>query len=298
MGAWGPGLYSDDYAADLKATIAAVARLPHEADRLLQLLVSLEDPATLEGDEDFTTFWLVVADQFHKRGIPSDAQTRARTIIHDGSDLAKLRDCGMAESDLRKRAKVLQQLDEALASGTSAKQRTTLRAPQPLLLNRGAVFRYPIDNSGCAVNSYMTERELARRPFVAVGWGAFSVVGVGHALDYLAWYQLARAPKPWSEAPLLLDALAAIDVLRNGVGTLTAARIGRLRLEHLGEDTRTAPPPSDRDSIRTTASDVSAGNLLSEWKTAGTYPNDAMLHVQRPSETGRIARLLHRASEG
>jgi hypothetical protein len=297
VGASGPGLYSNDYAADLKATISAVARLPHDAAHLLELLVSIEEPARLPNDEDYTTFWLVVADQFHKRGIPSDAQARARAVIADGSDVAMLRSLGMTDADLRKRTKNLQKLDDALAGGTPAKKRTTLRAPQPLLLERGAAFRYPIDSKGCAVNSYMTERDLERHPFVQVGWGAFTVVRAGHALDYLAWYQIARSPKPWRDAPTLADALAAIDVLRNGVGTLPASHIQRLRLENIGVDPRQAPPPLERDTIRTTVSDISACNLLSEWKTLGTYPNNTMLRPQEQSQPGRLAKLFKRSTD-
>ena len=35
MGRWGTGLYSGDFAMDLRSTIRAVARLPFSADRLV-----------------------------------------------------------------------------------------------------------------------------------------------------------------------------------------------------------------------------------------------------------------------
>jgi hypothetical protein len=70
MGVWGSGLYSGDFAGDLRAAIRAVSRLPFEADRLVEILSSIEPGAANNSDDnDHTTFWLVAADQFAKRGI-------------------------------------------------------------------------------------------------------------------------------------------------------------------------------------------------------------------------------------
>ena len=38
MGVWGAGLYSGDFAMDLRSTIGAVARLPFDNDKLLDIL--------------------------------------------------------------------------------------------------------------------------------------------------------------------------------------------------------------------------------------------------------------------
>ena len=42
MGAWGTGLYSGDFASDLRIAVAAVARLPFDGERLLGLLCDIE----------------------------------------------------------------------------------------------------------------------------------------------------------------------------------------------------------------------------------------------------------------
>ena len=86
MDFWGIGLYSGDFACDLRATIAAVVRLPFHSDRLVEILCETEPAAANNVDhEDHNTFWIVVADQFAKRGILSDrlrddAETRPRCI--------------------------------------------------------------------------------------------------------------------------------------------------------------------------------------------------------------------------
>ena len=65
MGFFGTGLYSGDFALDLRSTIGAVARLPFDDDKLLNILCETQpgiagDP----NDPDHTVLWLVVADQF------------------------------------------------------------------------------------------------------------------------------------------------------------------------------------------------------------------------------------------
>ena len=100
MGVWGLGLYSGDFAMDLRGAIKAVARLPFDGERLVEIL-SETAPAVADNpsDEDHTTFWLVVADQFAKRGIISDrARTEALQIIDADSDLAMRAALGMKPS--------------------------------------------------------------------------------------------------------------------------------------------------------------------------------------------------------
>ena len=73
MGVWGTALYSGDFAMDLRTTISAVARLSFDPDRLVEILCETEPAAAHNPtDEEHTTFWLVLADQFAKRGIVSD----------------------------------------------------------------------------------------------------------------------------------------------------------------------------------------------------------------------------------
>src|SRR5262245_37881348 len=105
MGFWGTALYSGDFAMDLRATISAIVRLPFSADRLVDILCETEPTvANNPADEEYTTFWLVLADQFAKRGIISDrTRETALAIIREDEDLAMLAKLGMKPADLRKR---------------------------------------------------------------------------------------------------------------------------------------------------------------------------------------------------
>ncbi len=94
MGAWGPGLYSNDFALDLRATLSAVCRLPVDGHEIVKLMGDLEPVSMVPDDEDHATFWLVVADQLQRRGISSEAQARAMVIIDDNSNHVMLEELG------------------------------------------------------------------------------------------------------------------------------------------------------------------------------------------------------------
>ena len=107
MGVWATGLYAGDFALDLRSTIAAVAKLPFDGGRLLEILCKSE-PAAADRpeDPDHSTFWLVVADQFARRGIENKrVKETALEIIDTNRDLAMLEKLGMPAPDLRKRKK-------------------------------------------------------------------------------------------------------------------------------------------------------------------------------------------------
>ena len=81
MGVWGSGLYSGDFALDLRCTFKALTRLPFDGERLLQLLCDLEPKtANHPDDEDHTTFWL-------SRRISS--RSTASGAIERGKELSK-----------------------------------------------------------------------------------------------------------------------------------------------------------------------------------------------------------------
>jgi hypothetical protein len=68
-------------AADMRATIKSVLRLPLDEDRIVEILRDSEGSAANDpNDEDHTAFWLVLADQFEKRGI-AHAATREKPSL-------------------------------------------------------------------------------------------------------------------------------------------------------------------------------------------------------------------------
>jgi hypothetical protein len=137
MGVFGTGLYSGDFAMDVQATVGTVLRLPFDEDKLVAIFCSTEfSSANSATNEDHTTFWLVIADQFAKRGVACDrVRSKALDIIDSGTDIAMLERLGMKSADLRKRQRMLDELRaRVVAAPTSSKPRRVLQKPQPLLM--------------------------------------------------------------------------------------------------------------------------------------------------------------------
>ena len=267
MGSWGAGLYSDDFALDLKATVSTVCRLPMSGPEIVALLIELI--AVAPDDEDYTTFWLVTADQLHKRGIASDATARAISIIDEGSDLQVQAELGLPEVELRKRDRKLQELRRRLTGPLPEARRRTIKGPQPFVVLPGEVYTFEVDSRGNPYNPYITDPAIAR--FEPVGWGAMMVVRAGHMLEYLAWYQIAPDLNPGLHRPTLEEATTKIDVSIANVGTLSRPHARRLGLQLLGcIEPPATEPPDDANILATVASDISASSIISRFWKPGT----------------------------
>ena len=237
MGAWGTGLYSGDFAMDLRGTVRAVARLPFTADRLVEVLCDAEPGAARNAhDPDHTAFWLVLADQFWKRGISNPrVRETALSIIEDGRDRATMASLGMPASDLRRRDKVLAELRGRLANLPPPKPRPTLTQPQRYLMELGDCYAYPT-SGGDSINPYFASVEKIRG-WAHDGWGIMVIVERGRAFDYLAWYRFVTIGTAVNQKPteIPLDG-TQLWVLRQP-GTVTPVHIKRMRLEKLGRVT-------------------------------------------------------------
>jgi len=206
MGAWGSGLYSSDFALDVRGAVKAVARLPFLPERLLEYLYAAQPMAASDPkDPDHTVFWLTVADQFAQRGIDcANARDRALAIITDGVDLAAMGALGMDEKSLIKRRTMLEELRRRIATPVeTAKPCPILKAPQKLLLGVGEVLTYPVCK-GDPINPYTVGKDWAWvKAWQQDGWGAFVVVERGHVFDFLAWYRPLVITEPLPDEPTL-----------------------------------------------------------------------------------------------
>ena len=216
-------------------------------------------------------FWLVVADQLQRKGLESEARQRARRIIGDGTNLAVLEQLGMSSGDLRQRAKALTKLADRLAAPPEPKQRRTLKKPQPLIVLPGEVYVFPVDSRANVYNPYFTNPDEAK--FTPAGWSSCLIVGAGHALEFLAWYQVAPSLDQWAERPNLAEAIRPIDPTKNSVGTISKNHFKRMELDLAGtiEPPNVAAPEHDL-VMSAVASDISASNALSRWLPQGSVP--------------------------
>src|SRR5674476_1287003 len=67
VGASGPGLYSDDFAADLRTTVSTVCRLPLSGPEVVATLEAVEPAATEPDDHDSATVCVVLTRILHRR---------------------------------------------------------------------------------------------------------------------------------------------------------------------------------------------------------------------------------------
>ena len=189
MGAWGPGLYEDDVAMDLKDSIALLARMPVSGDRILEILLETHTEGVKLTDDGGPTFWLVVADQFERRGIVSRvAFKKALTAITSGADLRDQKEHDMDPTDLRKRSKILTELAARLRSPRPPRPRPTTKTPPPFVVEVGEVYAFPTMQR----KSFdPTSSSWEKAGFVPDGWGAMIVVARGRVFDWLPWCAIA-----------------------------------------------------------------------------------------------------------
>jgi hypothetical protein len=235
MGAWGIGLYSSDMAADMRAVVKSALRLPFDEDRIVDILRDGERRAADDpGDEDHTTFWLVLADQFEKRSVAhAPTREKAIAIIDRGDDLATMEKRGMKPADLRKRGAKLAELRARLAAAPLiSKPRQTLAAPQPFTLEIGLLYACPVRGSSC-INPYVSERSGS--PWIPDGWRQFVILDRGRAFDYLAWYQPLVCKKPVAQKPRLADAGADLWWQLDTPKTCPQRHFDRMQIAAIGQ---------------------------------------------------------------
>lgn len=205
MGNWGAGLYEDDHAADLKNTLALLCKLPGTGEALLDKLKAMywgNEPS----DVDDTIFWLVVADQFERKGIACEEVTStALGIIASGLDLAHARDLDADQRFLKKRALVLDELAARLRAPRALRSEKRPAKMPDMVLAAGEVYTFPtMQRRGW--HPYRTDHD---GPFVPDGWGAMVVLATGRAFDWLPWCALASLTVDPVHKPTLEEALQA-----------------------------------------------------------------------------------------
>jgi hypothetical protein len=238
MGSWGPGLYQDDDALDLKSTIALLSKLPVTGDRLVEILLAKRDDGAQLDKDGGPTFWLVVADQFERKGIESPLVfSKAIEAIESGADLRDLQTRDMGADDIRKRSKVLEELGARFRSPRPPRPRPTGKKPPPMVVDLGQAFSFPTMNNR-AMNPY--HRNRAEAGFEPDGWGAMLILGVGRAYDWLPWCAYQSLSVPLDREPTLEDVresrLLSVETAhlavprRSHLTRIEAKLLGRLNL--------------------------------------------------------------------
>lgn len=207
MGSWGPGLYQDDAAADLKATITLLATLPISGDEMLKILVDNHPEGVAMKDDGGPAFWLVAADQFERRGIECrKVFAQALRVIDTGADLRDLKAREADSRTLRKREEILAILADCLRSPRPTRTRPNTKTPPPFVVSVGEVLAFPTLD-GHAINPY--GKSSKPTTLKADGWGALLVLARGRAFDWIPWCAISSLSVDPRREPSLVDAAAA-----------------------------------------------------------------------------------------
>lgn len=212
MGTWGNRIYENDTAADLRETFREVAQLPVETDEVVRRLVEEAGVGDDPFDEDAVDFWLALADLLHRHGMAhAETETVARRIITEGIDLKVKRELEMSEADLKRRARVLDDLlDTWSTPHPKPRKIKKIPGPEPFLFEPGEVWAYPTMQGAALPFEWSGyNSKTIDTHFRPDGWGGLVVLERWRHKDFFARYLIALAMPDGPDQPTLADVAAA-----------------------------------------------------------------------------------------
>jgi hypothetical protein len=164
----------------------------------------------------------------------------------------------------------------SVARADSLKPRTTLKRPQPFLMEVGDCMVYPTSGKDC-INSYYPSKEKIPN-WKHDGWGAMVVVDRGRAFDFLAWYTPVTISAPTPEKPALAMLRSITPWVLKNPGTCSPVHFKRLELERIGsvplDPIKLARFfPSMYPGTRAAIDDISITNTLGFYREVPTVPS-------------------------
>jgi hypothetical protein len=217
MGTWGTALFSNDATSDIRDDFQAIVRAPWDGARLVDYLLAKFPAGADPTDEDYTDVNLAIADLLWQYGIRHPpAFKRAERIVDDGDDIEVKRLLGMAEAELNKRRKILEELREKWKSpNPRPRLRRMLIAPEPFLFEAGDCLFYPTSR-GAIANPYVGSK--SRGAYEALykwqqdGWGTAIVLRTFRRHDVFARYLVAILDYAERDKPSL-DIYPTLNIL-------------------------------------------------------------------------------------
>lgn len=158
MGAWGPKLYQDDVAEDVKEYYKDQLRRGKTGSEITQELIRQNEYALFDQD-DAPVFWFALADtQWNLGRLENFVKEQALNHIRDGHDLRRWEMENPKEAKVR--AKVLSELEQRLSSPQPAEKKVSQYKLYHCEWKIGDVYAYPLDSD------YAKEKGLYGRYFL------------------------------------------------------------------------------------------------------------------------------------
>ena len=140
MDAWGPGLFQNDSAEDIKYEYRSRLQLGKSDEEALEYVLERNDYENLDDDEKYD-FWLALASYMYDLGrLTDDVKNRALELIEDSSyDLER-----WSKGELKKREKIISDLKEKLNSPQPPRKKISVSRPFKCKWNVNDVFYYQL----------------------------------------------------------------------------------------------------------------------------------------------------------
>lgn len=253
----------------MRPAIAKLARLPFDETKLLNCIVALGPDVSINPEhEDYTTFWLVIADQLAKKSIfNSRAMEIASGIVDSGKDLRNFKQLGASTADLRKRSKTLSILIARMnAQPKESKSKLVDSKPEEYLLDLGDVYTYPTSN-GAPINPHLPAQNLNNLKIQPNGIGLLLVTDRGRAFEYFAWYQVCTVIGQLDRLPEQETLLHRLKWQYAGNGCCSNQHFKKLKLEHVARfspfvDNLERYFPQRKGGDQAALADISIANLM------------------------------------
>ena len=279
MGAWGEGIYDDDEALDLRDTIRLLSKIPLSGDAIVDILLNEFEHGENLDDDGCPTFWIVVADQFEKKGISCPrAFELAIRAIETGADINDLQSRGMEDKGLVNREKITANLLPRLQLPRD-KKRSQGKNPMRNCAQAGQIYTFPT-MGGTGFNAWFPSWE--RSGFQPDGWGALVIVETGLVFDWYPYCSYSALVVRANRKPSLEDALNSKTMFRDGVAYCLPrpSHFKKMQMELLGTfdvdqaKARQMIRLSDRTPKRAVLCDwsICSGALGATGKHVGYFP--------------------------
>lgn len=158
MGAWGPKLYQDDLAIDIRDRYKEELKRGKTGKQITKELLEEYETILLDSD-DAPIFWFALADtQWELGRLEDEVKRNALYYIQDGSDLKRWK----IENPrlVNKREKVLEELKNKLLTPQPTKKVVSIHKLYQCEWNLGDLYAYPLENG------YAEEKGVAGRFFL------------------------------------------------------------------------------------------------------------------------------------
>lgn len=159
MGTWGPGLYQDDVACDIKSEYANRLKIGMSNIEATQNLIDCSD-SYIDEEEDESIFWFALADTQWKYGrLLPEVRDEALKRIKSGVDLKRWQE---NKKQYEKRKQVLETLEEKLNSPQPPEKKVSKLIIDKARWEIGDVLSYKITNEQLKDSKWYNKYVLLR----------------------------------------------------------------------------------------------------------------------------------------